>query len=213
MDDQDGMRAIGAAVNALAVDPNPPDAFIRGDYRSRAIHETSNLCRALGLLAVGGDWRDRSYGLTDTGKATTLEALRARGTGPRTIPWPLTSGPGPAVSMRKGSLRSYSYVQRCTISVMASMTVSEARAALPELLSRVEEGEEITITRHGRTVAVLVRPDALRSRRADAALEDAGRIHELLTQATAEPLPEGPGLTAHRAEELIAAIRAGRDAR
>ena len=33
MDDQDGMRAIGAAVNALAVDPNPPDAFIRGDYR------------------------------------------------------------------------------------------------------------------------------------------------------------------------------------
>jgi ParE toxin of type II toxin-antitoxin system, parDE len=33
MDDQDGMRAIGAAVSALAVDPNPPDAFIRGDYR------------------------------------------------------------------------------------------------------------------------------------------------------------------------------------
>ena len=94
------------------------------------------------------------------------------------------------------------------------MTVSEARAALPELLSRVEEGEEITITRHGRTVAVLVRPDALRGRRADAALEDAGRIsHELLTQAASEPLPEGPGLTAQRAEELIAGIRAGRDAR
>jgi hypothetical protein len=55
---------------------------------SRAIHETSNLCRALGLLASGGDWRDRSYGLTDTGKATALEALRARATGPRTIPWP-----------------------------------------------------------------------------------------------------------------------------
>ena len=33
MDDQDGMRAIGAAVSALAADPNPPDAFIRGDYR------------------------------------------------------------------------------------------------------------------------------------------------------------------------------------
>jgi mRNA interferase RelE/StbE len=33
MHDQDGMRAIGAAVNALAVEPNPPDAFIRGDYR------------------------------------------------------------------------------------------------------------------------------------------------------------------------------------
>jgi hypothetical protein len=53
---------------------------------SRAIHGTSNLCRALALLASGGDWRDRSYGLTDTGKATALEALRARATGPRTIP-------------------------------------------------------------------------------------------------------------------------------
>jgi hypothetical protein len=53
-----------------------------------AIHDTSNLWRALGLLAVGTYWRDRSYGLTETGKATALEALRARATGPRTIPWP-----------------------------------------------------------------------------------------------------------------------------
>jgi prevent-host-death family protein len=96
---------------------------------------------------------------------------------------------------------------------MASMTVSEARAALPELLTRVEEGEEVTITRHGRTVAVIVRPDVLRSRRARAALDDADRIHELLTEAAATALPEGPGLTAQRAEELISEIRAGRDAR
>ena len=33
MDDQDGMRAIGAEVSALALDTNPPDAFVRGDYR------------------------------------------------------------------------------------------------------------------------------------------------------------------------------------
>jgi hypothetical protein len=33
MADQDGMRALGAAVTALAADPNPPGAFIRGDYR------------------------------------------------------------------------------------------------------------------------------------------------------------------------------------
>ena len=31
MHDQDGMRAVGAAVSALAVEPNPPAAFIRGD--------------------------------------------------------------------------------------------------------------------------------------------------------------------------------------
>jgi prevent-host-death family protein len=96
---------------------------------------------------------------------------------------------------------------------MTSITVSEARAQLPELLSRVDDGEEITITRHGRPVAVLVRPDALRSRRAGPALDDAARIHELLTQAAAADLPEGPGLTAQRAEALIAEIRAGRDAR
>ena len=118
-------------------------------------------------------------------------------------------------SQRREGLASRlaSYVHRSTILVMASMTVSEARAALPELLSRVEEGEEVTITRHGRPVAVLVRPDALRSRRASAVLDDAQRIHELLTQAAAAPLPEGAGLTAQRAEELIGEIRAGRDAR
>jgi ParE toxin of type II toxin-antitoxin system, parDE len=33
MADQDGMRAIGTAVFALADDPNPCHAFIRGDYR------------------------------------------------------------------------------------------------------------------------------------------------------------------------------------
>ena len=58
------------------------------DDVSWAIHDTSNLCRALGLLTVGTDWRDRSYGLTETGEATALEALRVRATGPRTIPWP-----------------------------------------------------------------------------------------------------------------------------
>jgi antitoxin (DNA-binding transcriptional repressor) of toxin-antitoxin stability system len=96
---------------------------------------------------------------------------------------------------------------------MATMTVSEARAALPEVLDRVAEGEEVTITRHGRAVAVVVRPDILWSRRARGALDDAERIHALLTEAAAADLPEGPGLTSQRAEELITGIRAGRDAR
>jgi prevent-host-death family protein len=96
---------------------------------------------------------------------------------------------------------------------MATMSASEARAALPELLNRVEDGEEVTITRHGRPVAVLVRPDALRVRRAETVLEDAGRIHDLLAEAAAAPLPGGSGLTEQRAEELIAEIRASRDTR
>jgi len=52
-----------------------------------AIHDTSNLCRALGVLSTGSGWQDRSYGLTDIGKATALEALRSRASGPRTTPW------------------------------------------------------------------------------------------------------------------------------
>lgn len=62
-------------------------------------------------------------------------------------------------------------------------------------------------------MAVLVRPDALRARRAETALDDAARIHDLLAEAAASPLPKGTGLTEQRAEELIAEIRASRDAR
>jgi antitoxin (DNA-binding transcriptional repressor) of toxin-antitoxin stability system len=93
------------------------------------------------------------------------------------------------------------------------MSVSEARAALPQVLDRVAEGEEVTITRHGRPVAVVVRPDVMWSRRAHAVLDDAERLHEMLTEAAAAPLPERAGLTAERAEELIREIRAGRDGR
>src|ERR1700730_5893303 len=75
---------------------------------------------------------------------------------------------------------------------MATMTVSEARAALPEVLDRVAEGEEVTITRHGRPVAVVVRPDILWTRRAGPALDDAERIHALLTEAGTAALPGGP---------------------
>ena len=45
--------------------------------------------------------------------------------------------------------------------IMAVMTLSEARAALPAVLNRVAAGEEITITRHGAPAAVVVRPDII----------------------------------------------------
>ncbi len=93
------------------------------------------------------------------------------------------------------------------------MTVSEARAALPQVLDRVLAGEEVTITRHGRPVAVVVRPDALRARRADSALAAAGAIRELLEKGRAAPLSARGGLSHQRAEALIAEVRAGRSAR
>jgi antitoxin (DNA-binding transcriptional repressor) of toxin-antitoxin stability system len=94
--------------------------------------------------------------------------------------------------------------------IMVTLTVSQARASLPELLTRVEGGEEVTITRHGQPVAILVRPDVMRSR-AQVVIDDAERIHELISAAGVSELPAGPGLSIERAEELIGAIRAGRD--
>ena len=100
------------------------------------------------------------------------------------------------------------------MAVTTVMTVSEARAALPEVLNRVAEGEEITITRHGRAVAVIVRPDIMGSRsRAQDALAEADQLHNLLEAAAQSDAPAGGGLTQEYAEELIAAIRAGRDGR
>ena len=94
------------------------------------------------------------------------------------------------------------------------MTVSEARAALPEILNRVSEGEEITITRHGRAVAVIVRPDIMWSRsRAEEVLAESARLNDLLQAAADSELPAARGLTEQYAEELIAAIRADRDGR
>lgn len=90
------------------------------------------------------------------------------------------------------------------------MTISEARAALPEVMDRVADGEEVTITRHGRPVAVIVRPDIMWSRsRAEAVLGEAATLHNLLDAAAGSELPT-TGMTAEYAEELIAAIRADR---
>jgi hypothetical protein len=69
------------------------------------------------------------------------------------------------------------------------------------------------ITRHGRTIAVVVRLDVLRPRRATNALAAAEHIRELLAGAAAAALPTSPGLTAERAEELIKEIRTGRESR
>ena len=93
------------------------------------------------------------------------------------------------------------------------MSVSEARAALPAILDRVLAGEEVTITRHGREVAVVVRPDAIRVRRADRALGDAERLRDQLDRARAAPLSDAPTMSTERAEELVADVATSRSAR
>lgn len=93
-----------------------------------------------------------------------------------------------------------------------TMSVSEARASLPAVLDRVVDGDEITITRNGRPVAVVIRPDRLRSRRAVALFEEAELLRERMEEAGRRPLSELKGLPPGRADELVAQLRADRDA-
>jgi prevent-host-death family protein len=96
---------------------------------------------------------------------------------------------------------------------MATMTVSEARAALPEVLNRVEAGEEVTITRHGRAVAVVVRPDMIWHHPQTRDLQARAEQLERMIEAAGERELTPGGITPEYAEELIADIRAGRESR
>lgn len=93
------------------------------------------------------------------------------------------------------------------------MTVSEARAALPEIVERVRAGEEVTLTRHGVAVAVVLRPDALRVRRVDQVLTAAATVHDVLEQGRRSSLSSRPVVSPDRADALVAAVRAARKRR
>ena len=95
---------------------------------------------------------------------------------------------------------------------MATVTASVARQTLPAQLDRVEAGEEVEITRHGRVVAVLVSPEVLLARRAPAAWDQAERVGELLERARRAPLRPA-ALSVARAEELVAALDVQRSAK
>jgi antitoxin (DNA-binding transcriptional repressor) of toxin-antitoxin stability system len=95
---------------------------------------------------------------------------------------------------------------------MGSISVSEARASLPAVLERVAAGEEVTLTRHGEAVAVVMRPDRVRVRRAAAAaaIADAERLHEMIVESRKRPLSSMPGISRDEAEAHIAELRADR---
>jgi antitoxin (DNA-binding transcriptional repressor) of toxin-antitoxin stability system len=63
---------------------------------------------------------------------------------------------------------------------MAVMTLSEARAALPEVVTRVAQGEEITITRYGSPVAVVLRPDIIWSQAAETVTDETEGLVRIL---------------------------------
>lgn len=59
---------------------------------------------------------------------------------------------------------------------MRTVGAYEAKTHLPRLLDEVEKGERITITKHGRPVAILIPPGLGRAADADALVQ---RIREL----------------------------------
>ncbi len=95
---------------------------------------------------------------------------------------------------------------------MDIISASEARAMLPAVLDRVQAGAEVTITRHGHPVAVVVRPDRLRLRRSDALDASARAVRTAIEDARSAPVPI-TGLSTDRADEVVAQVRAGRSAR
>lgn len=92
------------------------------------------------------------------------------------------------------------------------LSLSEARARLPELLDRVAEGEVVHITRHGKPAAVLVGHDRWMKTRTHDVLVQAAEIRRDLEAARAKPsrlhFDPNPGWDP---EAHIAEIRAGRD--
>lgn len=91
-----------------------------------------------------------------------------------------------------------------------TLTVSEARASLADLLEQVANGDEITLTRHGRSVAVIVRPDVLHARRVGEVHADAAELAAALDRARDAPLRDIPDIGETRAEELVRAVRGAR---
>ena len=96
---------------------------------------------------------------------------------------------------------------------MSTISVSKARAALPEILEHVIAGDEVTLTRHGEPVAVIVRPDTLRARRANERQADADRVRALLAAGRRASLRPRPAMTNRQAEALLADVRAARSSR
>ena len=75
-----GRGGRGLARRATGAPPDPQAV-------QRQLADPLRLPGVLGLSREGGDWRARTVTLTGVGRATALEALRARASGPRPDPF------------------------------------------------------------------------------------------------------------------------------
>ncbi|MEO5832003.1 MAG: type II toxin-antitoxin system prevent-host-death family antitoxin [Nakamurella sp.] len=94
---------------------------------------------------------------------------------------------------------------------MTSWTVTEARSSFAEILERVAVGEQVTLTRHGVAVAVVVRPDILRNSRTATLYEGVDELRRLMETGRSASLSRG-SMTVEQADDLVRSIRSDRDA-
>jgi prevent-host-death family protein len=72
--------------------------------------------------------------------------------------------------------------------LMVELSLSQARARLPELLDRVAAGEEVHISRHGRALAVLINHDRWMKTRTHDVLIEAHELRKRLEAAREHPI-------------------------
>ena len=116
------------------------------------------------------------------------------------------SRPGPV------TVPSLTLVRQHTTAYIAAMnhtmTASEARAGLPAVLDLVEAGEAVTITRHGRAVAVVMSPASVHPARSASALERALELRLAREGARGADVPDD--LDDDAADRLRAHLTASR---
>jgi prevent-host-death family protein len=90
---------------------------------------------------------------------------------------------------------------------MESLSLTDARAQLPQLLDRVAAGESFTITRHGAAVAVLVGHDKWMQTKTHDVILQARELRRRIEGARGKPIdwsgpPADPAETDRIIEEL-----------
>lgn len=98
---------------------------------------------------------------------------------------------------------------------MDTYTLTEARANLPLLLNRAENGEELTITRHGRPIATLVGHDRWMKIARYEVLEEVRQMRKRMEELRKLPITSAsfPVLPGYDADAHVAWNKEQEDAR
>jgi prevent-host-death family protein len=99
-------------------------------------------------------------------------------------------------------------VQECTILFMESLSLTDARAQLPQLLDRVAAGESFAITRHGAPIAALVGHDKWMKTKTHDVILQARDLRRRIEAARGNPIDwSGPAADPADTDSIIEELR------